>query len=71
MKKKKTVYVNRLRWYRERAGLYQRELADRAGLTPQHVHHIEKGHLKPRFDTQRKIVKALRLPMSERPSIFP
>ena len=47
-----------LRYVRRRAGLSQRELAERAGSTQSAVSRIESGAVIPRFDTLTELVRA-------------
>jgi transcriptional regulator with XRE-family HTH domain len=47
-----------LRYARRRAGLSQRELAERAGTTQSAVSRIESGGVTPRFDTLAELVRS-------------
>lgn len=49
----------RLKILRERKGLRSNELAERAGVTPQTITRIEKGHTDVSFATLRKILAAM------------
>jgi transcriptional regulator with XRE-family HTH domain len=49
-----------IRHYRGEAGLTQEELAERAGLAPSSVVHLESGEVKrPRAKTLAKLAAAL------------
>lgn len=60
-----------LRKIRERAGLSQRDLAERAGTTQSVIARIESGDTRPRTDTLARLVAAagfdLRAEVSPRP----
>jgi transcriptional regulator with XRE-family HTH domain len=59
-------FSNKLREYRERLGMKQRVLAERAGLTPGHLNKIEKGTRKPPgVETILAMVEVLRLSRDE------
>lgn len=47
-----------LRWARRKAGLTQRELAERAGVAQPTVARIESGAVVPRVDTLDKLLRA-------------
>ena len=47
-----------LRYSRARAGLTQRELAERAGFRQPGVARIEAGHVSPRVDTLNRLLMA-------------
>ena len=49
----------RLREWRERRLLTQRELAERVGMTPGSINRIERGVHRPRLGTVRKLAEAL------------
>ncbi len=53
------VRVTRLREWRERRALTQRELAAKAGMTVSTVNRIENGLQRPRISTVRKLAEAL------------
>lgn len=59
---------NRLKEYRERAGLTQTELAWRARVASQNISAIERGTLAPWPRVKEAISKALKVPESE---LFP
>ncbi len=48
----------RVRWAREKKGISQERLAERAGTTRRHVMRIEKGQHKPRPDLVARIAEA-------------
>ncbi len=54
-----------LRMLRKRAGLTQRELAERAGVSQSLIARIEAGKVDPRLSTYRKILNALKEALSE------
>ncbi len=55
----------RLREWRERRLLSQRELAARAGVTQGSIARIERGHHRPRLSTVRKLAEALEVSPDE------
>jgi predicted transcriptional regulator len=46
------------RYYRRRAGLTQRELAERSGVPQSSIARMESGKLKPRIDTLTRLIEA-------------
>jgi len=61
---------NRLKQYRESLLLSKSELAKKAVISPITIARIEKG-LSSRVETQRKILLALGIKLSEKEKIFP
>lgn len=61
--------MNSLKRYREQVLLSKAELARKAGLAVQTVERIEKGK-GCRLETQRKIIQALDLKLSEKDKVF-
>src|SRR4051794_40665005 len=59
----------RLRRHRLRAGLTQEGLAERAGLSPRGVIHLERGTRRPYPDTVQRLVSALGLAPEERAAL--
>jgi tetratricopeptide (TPR) repeat protein/transcriptional regulator with XRE-family HTH domain len=56
-----------LKQYRQRAGLSQRDLAERSGISDKQVYNLERGKAKaPRMSTVRLLAKALVLTDEER-----
>ena len=56
----KNTFGNRLRMFREQAGLTQTDLAKRLNVHPQRVNNIEQGRCKnPSLQTMSAIAKAL------------
>lgn len=53
------VFPERLRAARDRRGLSQGALADKAGLQPSAISHFETGTRKPSFDNLRRLADAL------------
>jgi DNA-binding XRE family transcriptional regulator len=51
--------AEKLRRRRRAAGLSQAELARRAGVRPETLNRIERGHTEPDFTTVRKLVVAI------------
>jgi len=51
--------MNRVRDIRKARGWTQRELAEASGLPRPHIGAIERGHMRPRIDTARKVADAL------------
>ncbi len=49
----------RLKEWRERRLLTQRELAERVGVTPGTINRIERGVHRPQLSTVRKLAEAL------------
>lgn len=61
------TFADRLRSHRERAGLTQQELAERAGLTPHAISALERGtRSRPYPHTVRSLAAALDLDEDER-----
>ena len=52
-------FPSRLRGAREKRGLSQAELAQRAGLQASAISHFETGTRKPSFDNLRRLADAL------------
>lgn len=52
-------FAGRLRAGRERAGLSQAELAEKAGFQPSAISHFETGRRAPSFDNLRALADAL------------
>ncbi len=60
-----------LRRFRERAGLTQQELAERADLTPHAISSLERGtRTRPYPHTVRSLADALSLPAAERSELI-
>lgn len=59
-----------LRRFREMAGLSQRTLASRAGLSEEFVSSLERGKRKPRVESARRLAQALRVGDRERGALF-
>jgi ribosome-binding protein aMBF1 (putative translation factor) len=56
---------DRIRQARRKAGLTQKELAERSGLRQSHISRLERGRHSPSFVTVEKIAKALDIPVSQ------
>jgi transcriptional regulator with XRE-family HTH domain len=56
------IVGERLRIYRNRAGMSQEELAERAGIHPTYVGQLERGEKNATLGTVEKIARALDLP---------
>lgn len=52
-------------YFREKAGLSQRELADRAGLSPGIIGQYETNRKTPRLETLRRLAEALHVSVAE------
>lgn len=52
-------------YFREKAGLSQRELADRAGLSPGIIGQYETNRKTPRLETLRRLADALGTSVAE------
>jgi len=66
MSSKLTSYIGRqLQLARQRKGLTQAEVAERAGTTVNHYAKIERGEVVPSLKTLEKIVKALGVKSSD------
>jgi transcriptional regulator with XRE-family HTH domain len=63
-----TMVNNRLKEYREKAGLSQTELGWRAKMAGQNISAIERGTLAPWPRAKRALAKALNVPENE---LFP
>ncbi len=59
-----TALGERLRALRQERELQQRQLADKAGLTPSMVSQIESGRLTPSLHTLGKLAAALGVPIA-------
>ena len=55
------IFPDRLRTARERRGLSQGQLAERAGLQASAVSHFETGGRKPSFDNLKRFADALNI----------
>jgi transcriptional regulator with XRE-family HTH domain len=53
------VFGTRLKEARERQGLSQAQLADRAEMQPSAIAHFEANRRKPSFENVRRLAKAL------------
>lgn len=53
----------RIQHYRQKANLTQEKLAERIGLTPNHLSRIEMGRHKPYFETIMLVAKELDVPI--------
>jgi transcriptional regulator with XRE-family HTH domain len=56
------AFGSRLKQLRQDAGLTQKELAERAGLTLEGVAQLERGRRKPSWETVLALAKALGVP---------
>jgi transcriptional regulator with XRE-family HTH domain len=56
---KSEALIARLRQARETAGISQRALSDRSGLTQSHISHIERGTLEPGISNLIDLARAL------------
>lgn len=61
----KNVLGNKIRNLRKSKGLSQDRLADKAGMTQQHVSRIEKGYYLPGMSTISRIAKVLNVPIDD------
>jgi len=52
----------RIRIYRDRAGLTQMKLAEKAGVHPTYVGQLERGEKNATLETIEKLARALNLP---------
>ncbi len=57
------AFARRLRRLRMRAGLAQRELAARCGLSPGQVSHYEAGRHRPRARNLARLARELNVPV--------
>ena len=57
--KRSEAFLARLRTAREKRGLSQGDLANRAGLQASAISHFETGTRKPSFDNLRRLADAL------------
>jgi len=55
----------RLRFFREQAGVSGKYLAEQAGLVPSQIYKIESNVTKPSFDSLERICDVLRITMGE------
>jgi transcriptional regulator with XRE-family HTH domain len=56
------ISLPRLRELREQRFLSQRELAEKARVSPATIANLEMGHTAPRPSTARKLARALGVP---------
>jgi transcriptional regulator with XRE-family HTH domain len=56
-----------LRYCRRRAGLTQRELAERSGVPQSSIARIESGKLRPRIDTLTRLIEACGMELQASP----
>lgn len=54
-----------IRYYRERAGLTQKELGDKCAIAEPTIRRYELGKLNPKYETLRKIADALNVSVDE------
>ncbi len=59
------VLGNKIRQLRKAKGLSQERLAEKAGLTQQHVSLIEKGSFLPGMSTISRIAKVFNVPIDD------
>src|SRR5688572_15581468 len=57
-----------VRWARRRAGLSQRELAERAGVPQSTLARIESGAVDPRVGTVRALLRACEMDLEALPA---
>lgn len=55
----------KIAYYREKAGLSQKELAALAGVSPGAVGQYETARATPRIDTLRRLAEALHVSVAE------
>jgi transcriptional regulator with XRE-family HTH domain len=60
----------RLRWWRDRRGLSQLDLAGTAGTTQRHLSFLESGRATPSRDMILRLVAALDLPLRQQNELF-
>ena len=65
----RTSVAEKLVRRRRAAGLSQAELARRAGIRPETLSRIERGHNTPDFATVRKLVLAIHAAEEEQPDL--
>ena len=53
---------DRLRTYRNRVGLNQEELAEKAGVHPTYIGQLERGEKNATLESVEKVARALNLP---------
>jgi len=63
--------MNQLRHSRLSRGFTQAELAYRAKVSVRTVHATENNKSTPRFEIQRRLLKVLDIPWTQREVIFP
>lgn len=67
----RTLSGERIRFFRERAGLSQIELAERTGIRPNSISNWEQGLSYPQYEGVRKLCKALRCSADELLGLVP
>lgn len=55
----------KIAYYREKAGLSQRELADRVGVSSGAIGQYETNRRTPRIETLRRLAEALHVSVAE------
>ena len=55
----------KIAYYREKAGMSQRELADRAGVSYGAIGQYETNRKTPRLETLRRLAEALHVSVAE------
>jgi transcriptional regulator with XRE-family HTH domain len=59
------MIMNNLKEIREKARMTQADLADKSGLSIVTICRIETGKRTPHFGTQRRLARALKIPVEE------
>jgi transcriptional regulator with XRE-family HTH domain len=59
------VFGNRLKKARKDNDLTQIEVAEKAGVSPNHYARLERGEIKPKFEMIKKLAKALNVKSSD------
>ena len=59
------MFSRNLKYYRLKAGLSKKELAEKAGVSPMSVTHYENGDRKPGMDAMKALAEALNVRVSD------
>lgn len=65
MKNTSKIIGEKIKALREKAGISQQELAEKAHSSPTSINRIENGHQAPRFDTIVEIAQALKVSLGD------
>jgi transcriptional regulator with XRE-family HTH domain len=64
-------FGSRVRWWRQRRGLSQLDLAGQAGTSQRHVSFLESGRTVPSRDMVLRLAAALNVPLRQQNAFAP